>query len=279
MMGISRSTFYHKPTRKEMQFTNDVDLKEAIENIHLEFPGYGYRRIREHLLREGKRVNCKRIKRVMQKYSLLSCVQKLIRARGSQAGIRLYHPNLIKGLILNGPNQVWATDLTYIKLTSEFVYLNAIIDIYTRKIVGWSISRDLSHKFCLDALKVAIQNYNPPEGVIHHSDRGVQYSCVDYIEFLNHHKFKISMSRLATPEDNAYIESFFKTLKKEEIYFKEYKTMRDVIINLPKFIDEVYNKKRLHSSLGYKTPSEFENEVLNINPADRPVLKLWGKAV
>lgn len=279
MMGISRSTFYHKPTRKERQFANDVDLKEAIENIHLEFPGYGYRRIREHLLREGKRVNCKRIKRVMQKYSLLSCVQKLIRARGSQAGIRLYHPNLIKGLTLNGPNQVWATDLTYIKLTSEFVYLNAIIDIYTRKIVGWSISRDLSHKFCLDALKVAIQNYNPPEGVIHHSDRGVQYSCVDYIEFLNHHKFKISMSRLATPEDNAYIESFFKTLKKEEVYFKEYKTMRDVIINLPKFIDEVYNKKRLHSSLGYKTPSEFENEVLNINPADRPVLKLWGKAV
>ena len=279
MMGISRSTYYHKPTRKDRQLADDLELKEAIENIHLEFPGYGYRRIREHLLREDKRVNCKRIKRVMKEHSLLSCIQKLVRARGSQAGIRLYHPNLIKGLILNGPNQVWAVDLTYIKLVSEYVYLDAIIDVYTRKIVGWAISRDLSHKFCMEALRVAIQNNNPPEGVIHHSDRGVQYSCIDYIEFLNHHKFKISMSRLATPEDNAYIESFFKTLKKEEVYFKNYKTMTDVINNLPKFIDEVYNKKRLHSSLGYKTPSEFEDEILKINPADRPVLKLWGKAV
>ena len=104
-------------------------------------------------------------------------------------------------------------------------------------------------------------------------------TCVDYIEFLNHHKFQISMSKPATPKENAYIESFFKTLKTEEIYFKSYKTMRDVIINLPKFIDEVYNEKRLHSSLGYRTPSEYENAVLNTNPADRPVMKLWGQAV
>jgi transposase InsO family protein len=279
MIGISKATYYHKPTRKERQLENDMDLKDVIENIHLELPGYGYRRIHEHLLREGKRINCKRIRRVMKEHSLLACVYKLMRARGSQAGLKLYHPNLIKGMKINGPNQVWATDFTYIRLAEEYAYLNAIIDVYTRKIVGWSISRDLSHKFCMDAMKIAIQNYNPPEGVIHHSDRDVQYSCIDYIEFLNHHKFQISMSRLATPEDNAYIESFFKTLKKEEVYFKGYKTMRDVIINLPKFIDEVYNKKRLHSGLGYKTPSEFEDEVLKINPADRPVLKLWGKAV
>lgn len=279
MIGISRATYYHKPIRKERQLASDIELKEAIENIHLEFPGYGYRRIREHLLREDKRINSKRIKRVMKEYSLLSCIRKLMRPRGSQTSIRIYHPNLIKGLHLNGPNQVWATDLTYIRLTNEFVYLNAILDVYTRKIVGWAISRDLSHKFCLEALKVAIQNYQPPEGVIHHSDRGVQYSCIDYIEFLNLNKFKISMSRLATPEDNAFIEAFFKTLKREEVYFKEYKTMNDVINNLPKFIDEVYNKKRLHSSLGYKTPSEFEKDILEINPADRPVLKIWGKAV
>lgn len=279
MIGISRATYYHKPTRKERQLADDFELKEAIEDIHIKFPGYGYRRIHQHFLREGKRINEKRIKRVMKKYSLLSCVRKLMRPRGSYAGIKLHHPNLIHGLKVNGPNQVWATDLTYIKLVTEFVYLSAIIDVYTRKIVGWAISRDLSHKFCMEAMKVAIQNYNPPEGVIHHSDRGVQYSSIDYIEFLNHHKFRISMSRLATPEDNAYIESFFKTLKKEEVYFKEYKTMRDVIINLPKFIDEVYNEKRLHSSLGYMPPSEFESEILKINPADRPVMKLWGKAV
>lgn len=279
MIGISRATYYHNPIREERQLADDLDLKSVIENIHLDLPSYGYRRIHEHLLREGKRINGKRIRRVMKEHSLWSCVKKLVRPKGSKAGVKLLHPNLIKGLEVSGPNQVWATDFTYIRLVNEFIYLNAIIDVYTRKIVGWSISRDLSHKFCMDAMKVAIQNYNPPAGVIHHSDRGVQYTCVDYIEFLNHHKFQISMSKPATPEENAYIESFFKTLKAEEIYFKDYKTMRDVIINLPKFIDEVYNQKRLHSSLGYRTPSEFENEVLNTNPADRPVMKLWGQAV
>lgn len=279
MIGISRSTYYHKPTRKEAQLSDDMDLRDTIENIHLEFPGYGYRRVREHLLREGKRINGKRIRRVMKEHSLLSCVQQLMRPRGRLRGIKLSHPNLIRGMKVNGPNQLWVTDLTYIRLTTEYVYLNAVLDVYTRKIVGWSLSRTMNHEFCLEALKIAIKKYNPPEGLIHHSDRGTQYTCEEYIKFLMEHKFQISMSRLATPEDNAYIESFFKTLKREEIYFKRYKKMDDVIKNLPTFIDEVYNKKRLHSSLGYKTPSEFEAQILSIKPADRPVLKLWGWAV
>lgn len=279
MMGISRATFYHKPIRRERQLVRDLDLKREIENIHLELPGYGYRRIYRALLKQGKRVNSKRIKRVMKEYSLYSAVKKFLRPRGTYSGIRLYYPNLIRGIKLNGPNQVWSTDLTYIRLINEYVYLNAILDVYTRKIIAWAISTDLSHKFCLETLKLAIKNTGASEGVIHHSDRGVQYSCVDYIQFLTEKKFKISQSRLATPEDNAYIESFFKTLKREEIYFKEYKTMKDVIKHLPNFIDEVYNKKRLHSSLGYKTPEEFESEVLKIKPANRPVQKLWGYAV
>ncbi len=202
-----------------------------------------------------------------------------MKPRGTHSGVKLYYPNLLHGFLVTGPNQVWSTDLTYIRLVKEYVYLSAILDVYTRKIVGWAISRDLSHKFCLEAVRIAIKQYGPVAGIIHHSDRGVQYACEDYIKFLQEHKFQISMSRLATPEDNAYIESFFKTLKREEVYFKNYKTMDDVIKNLPRFIDDVYNTKRLHSSLGYKTPQEFEAEVLTINPVNRPVQKLWGWAV
>jgi len=275
-MGISRATYYHKSIREERQAAKDMELRAWIEEIHLELPGYGYRRIRHHLLREGKRVNGKRIQRVMKKYSLLSCLQKMMKTRGQKVGVKMFYPNLIRGMKINGPNQVWATDLTYIKLLREYVYLNAVIDVYTRKIVGWAISRDLSHKFCLQALQVAVKRYKPPEGIIHHSDRGVQYACVDYITYLQSQKFQISQSRIATPEDNAFIESFFRTMKKEEVYFKDYKTMADVIKNLPSFIEEVYNTKRLHSSLGYKTPAEFEEEILKTNPASRPVQKLWG---
>jgi len=277
MTGISRATFYHNPISDRR--TRDLELRSEIERIHVRFPGYGYRRIREHLLREDLRVNSKRIRRIMRTYSLFSCVKKLVRQRGKAIGKRLVHPNLVRGSKVHGPNEVWATDITYIRLLREYVYVSAVIDVYTRKIVGWSISRDLSHKFCLDALRVAIKREKPLAGIIHHSDRGVQYCCEDYIEFLEKNGFRISMSRLATPEDNAFIESFFKTLKREEVYARGYETMTDVIEQLPKFIDEIYNEERLHSALGYKPPAEFEKEVMKLKPADRPVQKIWGHAV
>lgn len=278
-MGISRASYYHSPTKEDLQIKRDMELRSKIEKIHVDFPGYGYRRIREQLLRDGITVNTKRIRRVMKTYSLFSSVQKLFKQRGVRLGKRLVFPNLIRGKKLTAPNQVWATDITFIKLLHEYVYLSAIIDIYTRKIVGWSVSRDLSHKFCLEALQVAIRKYKPAAGIIHHSDRGVQYCCEAYVDYLKENNFEISMSKLGTPEDNAFIESFFKTLKKEEVYVKDYETMTDVIKHLPKFIDEIYNKRRLHSSLGYKTPEEFELEILKIKPANRPTQKIWGYAV
>lgn len=278
-MGISRATYYHQPIREEKQKVRDMELRGLIEEIHLELPGYGYRRIREHLLRLGIRVNNKRIRRIMKLYSLFSCIKKLCRPKGAAIGLRLYYPNLIRGLKLNAPNQLWCTDITYIKLLNEYIYLSAVIDVYTRKIVGWAVSRELSHKFCLESIGIAVRRENPPADIIHHSDRGTQYTCEDYVKILLENKFKISMSRGGTPEDNAYIESFFKTLKREEVFFKNYQTIKDVIKYLPKFIDDVYNTKRLHSSLGYKPPCEFEEEIQRINPADRPVQKLWGYAV
>jgi putative transposase len=238
MTGLSRATYYRQPVREANQLTRDLELRNLIEEIHVELPGYGYRRVRAHLLREGKTVNGKRIRRVMKKFSLFSCVQKMFKQRGTRAGVRLVYPNLVRGIKLTGPNQVWSTDITFIKLLKEYVYLSAVIDVYTRKIVGWAVSRDLSHKFCLKSLDIAVERYKPCAGIIHHSDRGVQYCCEDYVEYLLKNKFQISMSRTATPEDNAYIESIFKTLKREEIYFKDYKVFGDIKDNLPKFICE-----------------------------------------
>lgn len=183
------------------------------------------------------------------------------------------YPNLLKKRQVRAVNQVWVADITYIRIRARFVYLAAILDLYSRKVVGWAISRRIDSELCLTALQMAVKRRSA-RGCIHHSDRGVQYASAAYVALLGRHGLKISMSRKGNPYDNAFMESFYKTLKYEEVHLWNYETFQDVIERLPFFLEEVYNRKRLHSSIGYVPPAEFEASVLKLKPADRPVLNL-----
>ncbi len=167
-------------------------------------------------------------------------------------------PNRLAGTKVTGLNQVWVADITYIRVKYGFVYLSAVMDLYSRNIVGWAISKRIDARLCITAMIAAIEQRNPPQGLIHHSDRGVQYACNEYRELLELNGIVASMSAKGHCYDNAFMESFFKTLKAEEVYLTEYETIEDVEKNIPRFIEAVYNRKRLHSSLGYKSPVEYE---------------------
>ena len=264
MIELPRSTYYYRPRNREKKLKQDADLRDRIEQIVLDFPGYGYRRITRQLHREGIRVNHKRVLRIMRQEGLL-CRKKRRFAvtTDSRHPFRIY-PNLVKDILLTGINQVWIADITYIRLLYEFVYLAAILDAFSRKVVGWALGRTLSSELTLAALKSALSDRKPPEGCIHHSDRGVQYACDEYVKTLEEASFRISMSLKGNPYDNAKMESFFKTLKQEEVYIYEYRTFQEAKERIAYFLEIVYNQKRLHSALGYLPPTEFE--ALTTNP-------------
>ena len=254
-MGISRSTYYYKPRGKK---PSDIDLAERIEEIALDFPSYGYRRITAELRRQKIKVNHKRVLRLMRDKNLLCRARKAFKATtDSSHGFRKY-PNLIKDLLPYRTDQLWHADITYIRIVNSFVYLAALIDGFSRKVVGYGLGRTLSADLAMAALTDAISKRNT-DNLIHHSDQGIQYCSYDYVKILKDYEIAISMSGKANPYDNAKIESFFRTLKVEEIYMFEYETYREVLERIPYFIEEVYNRKRLHSSLGYMPPEEFEN--------------------
>lgn len=209
----------------------------------------------------------------MKKFGLRPITWRtFVRTTDSRHGLPVY-PNLVKNRQLRSVNEVWVADITYIRIHSSFVYLAAILDLYSRRVVGWAISKRIDTDLCLAALQMTLAK-RQAHGCIHHSDRGVQYASARYVALLHEHGVQISMSAKGNPYDNAFMESFYKTLKYEEVHLSNYETYAHVIERLPIFIEEVYNRKRLHSSIGYLPPSEFEAVVLDMKPADRPVLNL-----
>jgi len=255
---VSRAGFY-RSLQEQVPLEESMEVRSAIEQVALEHRRrYGYRRVTAELRRRGMLVNHKRVARVMREDDLLAVQPKrFVTTTDSNHRLEVYL-NLARRMMLTGTDQLWVADITYIRLQAEFVYLALILDAFSRKIVGWKLERTLASRLATEALQVAIETRKPPPGLVHHSDRGIQYASAEYVAVLNKHGMVPSMSRPANPYDNASCESFIKTLKREEIYANEYENLEHLRSNIEEFIERYYNQKRLHSALGYRTPDEFE---------------------
>ena len=257
--GVSRAGYYRELVEKEPE-QEEMMVRSAIQEIALAHRRrYGYRRILIELGKRGLRVNHKRVARLMREDNLLAVRRRkfITTTTDSDHELTVYW-NVAARMKVSGVNQLWVADITYIRLRKEFVYLAVVIDRFSRRVVGWSLDRSLSSRLTITALQGAIELRQPGVGLVHHSDRGVQYACEDYVKLVETRKMIPSMSRAGNPYDNAVCESFLKTLKVEEIYCSDYRDLEELRDHIEEFIDRYYNRQRLHSALGYQSPEEFE---------------------
>ena len=258
LAGVSRAGFY-RWLMVEAPREEEMDVRAAIHQVALEHRGrYGYRRVSRELRRRGLVVNHKRVARLMREDNLLAIQPRAwVQTTDSNHELKVYL-NLAVRMQLGGINQLWVADITYIRLRTEFVYLAVVLDAWSRKVVGWALGRSVAAQLTVSALEQAIAQRKPLPGLVHHSDRGSQYACREYVNLLQSHGILPSMSRPANPYDNASCESFMRTLKREEIYANSYRDLEDLRVHIEEFIERYYNRIRLHSALGYLPPEEFE---------------------
>jgi len=260
LAGVSRAGFY-RSLQERAPVEEDMEVRSVIQQIAVEHRRrYGYRRISAELRRRGMLVNHKRVLRILREDNLLAVQPRaFVVTTDSDHEFEVYL-NLASRMKLTGMNQLWIADITYIRLQKEFVYLAVVLDAFSRKVVGWALDRTLAARLAVTALERAIAARQPGPGLVHHSDRGIQYASHDYVRLLGEHHMTPSMSRPANPYDNATCESFMKTLKQEEIYCREYRDLEDLQTHVEEFLERYYNRLRLHSALGYRTPVEFEEQ-------------------
>ena len=267
LLDVSRSGYYKhctKPAPDPEILNREEKIKTEMHTIAGKHTRYGYRRMTVELANREFKVNHKKVLRLMHEESLLCSQKSKYKPRPTISSHTFQvQPNLVKEVDTSGPDQVWVSDITYIPLDHKFVYLATILDQHTKRCIGWDLSHNIDTQLTLNALKRAVKTREGKdlEGLIHHSDQGVQYAATDYVNFLSEHHISISMSSKGNPYENAYAESFFKTVKYEEVYLIEYEDFRQLFTNLRNYIDGMYNTKRLHSSIGYKSPIDFEREV------------------
>ena len=254
---VSRAGFYRQWAEKAPR-EFETGLRDAMQRIALANRCYGYRRVTAALKQQGWEANHKRIARMLREDNLLSLRRRAFVATTDSRHGYTIHPNLARNMVLTAPNQLWVADITYIRLADAFIYLAVILDAFSRRVVGWEVDRSMTTNLVLSALRKALAGRSLPGDVVHHSDRGVQYCSGEYVKLLEEHGFAISMSRRGNPWDNARCESFMKTLKAEEVYLKQYRDIDDARANLTVFLDQVYNRQRLHSALQYRSPEAFE---------------------